>query len=81
MFTYAQIVLTILELANKLFDYGQQQKWINEGQSIEVAKSAAEILRKSNYAKHAIEEFTAKSDSDVDEFLRSLEPSEPSNSK
>ncbi len=73
--------MAVLELANKLIEYGQQQKWINEGQDLAIAKSSAEILRKSNYAKQALSEFAAKSDSDIDEFLRSLEPGEPGDVK
>ncbi len=72
--TWVSIILALLQLANKLFEYGQEQKWISEGQSIAVALATAEILRKSNYAKQAIKEFEDKSDSDVDDFLRSLEP-------
>ncbi len=70
--SYASIILALLKLADTLFSYFQQQKYINEGQEIEVAKALAEILRKSNYAKQALSEFTVKSDADVDDFLRGL---------
>lgn len=70
--TWVSLVLAILQIANKLLEYGQQQKWIGEGEAIAVAKASAEILRKTNYAKQALEEFAAKSDSDVDDFLRGL---------
>ena len=69
-----QIILAFIKLANIIFTFAQEQKWINEGQSIAVAKASAEILRKSNYAKQALEEFAAKSDDDIDDFLRKLEP-------
>lgn len=76
--SYVDIIITLLRLASSLFSYFQQQKWINEGQAQAVAKASVEILRKTNYAKSALEEFAGKSDTDVDNFLRSLEPGDPS---
>lgn len=75
--TWVSIILAVLQLANKLMEYGQQQKWIGEGEAIQVAKASAEIMRKSNYAKNALEEFAGKSDTAIDDFLRGLEPGEP----
>jgi len=75
--TWVSVILTLLKLADTLFSYFQQQKWIGEGEAIQIAKASAEIMRKSGYAKKALEEFSAKSDSDVDDFLRGLEPGEP----
>lgn len=74
--SYVSIILALLKLAESLFGYFQQQKWISEGEAIAVAKASAEIMRKTAYAKHALEEFSAKSDADVDDFLRRLEPGE-----
>lgn len=75
--SWVSLILAVLQLANKLLEYGQQQKWIAVGRDEEIARSTAEILRKTNYAKAALQEFAGKSDSDVDDFLRSLEPGEP----
>lgn len=72
MFSWISLILTALELINKITDYAIKQKYISEGEAIAVAKSQAEILRKSQYAKQALAEFTGKSDSDVDDFLRGL---------
>lgn len=74
---YAPIILAFLNLAGSLFSFFQQRKWISEGEAIAVAKASAEIMRKSNYAKQALAEFSSKSDRDVDDFLRNLEPGEP----
>lgn len=79
--TSASIVLALLKLATSLFGFFQEQKWIGEGEAKAIAVASAEILRKTNYAKHAMEEFAGKSDADIDDFLRSLEPSEPSDGK
>lgn len=76
--SWVSLILALLQLANKLLEWGQQQKWIREGEAIAVAKATAEILRKTEYAKQALAEFAGKSDTDVDAFLRSLEPGQPS---
>lgn len=70
--SWVSLILAVLQLANKLMEYGQQQKWIGEGEDRVIAASTAEILRKTNYAKASLEEFAGKSDSDVDDFLRGL---------
>lgn len=70
--SWVGLILAVLKLANKLFDYANEHRYIAEGEAIAVAKATAEILRKTEYAKHALEEFSAKSDADVDDFLRGL---------
>lgn len=68
------VVLSLLKIASTLFGFFQQQKWISEGQAIEVAKASAEILRKSGYAKKALEEASGMSDDELDRRLREFEP-------
>lgn len=75
--SWVSLVLGLLKLANVIFQWAQEQKWIGEGEAKAVALASAEILRKTNYAKHALEEFAAMSDGDVDQFLRDLEPKPP----
>lgn len=79
MFTWAEVILAFLKITNLLLEEGQKRKWIREGEDKVIAKGLLEITRKSNYGKRALEEFTGKSDADVDDFLRSLEPGQPSN--
>lgn len=74
---YVGIILALLSLASKLFDWFQERKWIAEGADREIAKASVEILRKTNYAKTTLKEFAAKSDSELDDLLRSFEPGEP----
>ncbi len=69
----AGIILAVLKLAGALFDYFQQRKWIAEGEAIQIAKASAEILRKSGYAKHALEEAESLSDTELDQRLRDFE--------
>jgi hypothetical protein len=75
--TWASIILALLKLANFFWEFGQQQRWIAQGRDEEIARATAEILRKTNYAKQALDEFAGKSDADIDDFLRSLEPGKP----
>lgn len=77
MIAWGQIILLGLQLLDRLLSYGQERMWIKQGQDEAIAKATAEILRKSNYAKAALKEFEGKSDSDIDDFLRSLEPGKP----
>lgn len=75
--SWVSVILALLKLASTLFQWAQEQKWINEGEAKAVAKASAEILRKTNYAKHALEEANAMSDSELDQRLRDLEPGPP----
>lgn len=77
MFTWAEIILAFLKITNVLLEEGKKRQWIGEGEAIAVGKASAEIMRKTGYAKHALEEFSGKSDAAVDDFLRALEPGEP----
>ncbi len=67
------IVLAVLQLANRLLTYGQQQGWVKEGQDKFVALTAAEILRKTTYAKEALEQAGVLTPTELDDKLRDLE--------
>lgn len=75
--SWVSLILGLLQLANRLLQWGQEQKWINEGEAKAIAKASAEILRKTEYAKQALEEAAAMSDADLDKWLRDLEPKPP----
>ncbi len=70
---WGQIILLVLQLLDRMVAYGQQQKWINQGKDEEIAKQAVEVLRKTDYAKRAMEEAAAMSTDTVDKRLRDLE--------
>ena len=74
MIVWSKIILAILSIAEILLRFGQQQKWIAEGEQRAIAAASAEILRKTEYAKQALEELGHLSDSQLDDFLRKLEP-------
>lgn len=72
--SYASIILLLLKIVSSLSNYFQQQKWMNEGEALAVAKAAAEMVRKSKYAKQVMDEVNAMPDAAVDDSLRELEP-------
>lgn len=74
MIVWSKIILAILSIAEILLRFGQQQKWIAEGEQRAIAAASAEILRKTEYAKHALEELSRLNDAQLDDFLRKLEP-------
>lgn len=74
MMTYGGIVLAVIQFLMKLYDYSREQMWINEGEAKAYAKTLAENLRKSGYAKQALAEAHAKSDTELDDLLREFEP-------
>jgi len=69
-----KIILAILSIAEILLRFGEQRKWISEGEQRAIAAAHAEALRKSEYAKHTLEELSRLSDDQLDDFLRKLEP-------
>lgn len=75
MFTYAKIALILLQLANKLFDWLQAQKYRDEGFQKAMAEEAAAILRKSNYAREVMARVSNLDAAGTDKLLRDLEPS------
>ncbi len=72
MIVWGRIILLTMQLLDRMLKYGQQQSWISEGRDQEIAKAAVEVLRKTEYAKRAMEEFSTTTDDAVDKFLRDL---------
>lgn len=74
---YIGIILAVLEGVTRFIGWVQDRQKIDEGERIQIAKAAVEILRKSGYAKRALEEASALSDAELDQRLRDFEPGEP----
>lgn len=74
IFTWGEIALALIKIVSAFLDAAQRRQWLKEGEEKAIAKALAETLRMSGYAKHALEEFAGKSDADIDDFLRNLEP-------
>lgn len=74
MFTWPQIILLVLQIADKLIDTVQQNKWMKAGADAEIAKVSAAILRKTQAGKELWEKIDAMDADAVDAGLRGLEP-------
>jgi hypothetical protein len=74
--SWLSLILAVIQLVNRLVQYGQEQKWIGEGEARQIAKAQAESIRKSGYAREVMAEVDAMSDTAVDDGLRDLEPGE-----
>lgn len=74
MFTWPEIVLLFLKLANAIMTEVHDAKSFQAGTDAEIAKTSAAILRKTQAGKAIMEKVDAMSDADVDAGLRGLEP-------
>jgi hypothetical protein len=73
MISWLKIALEVLNLVEMLLDKARTARDTQAGTDAEIARSAARILQKTEFGKHALEEFRANPGA-ADEFLRSLEP-------
>ena len=69
MITYAQIGLLVLQIAKWFLDRASEQKSYNEGVQKEVAREAASIMLKNEFAKKMMEKVNAMSRTDLDALL------------
>ena len=74
MFTWPEIILLLLRIVNAIIEQVNQDKWIKAGADAEIAKAAAEIMKKTAAGKAIWEKVNALSDADLDAALRNLEP-------
>lgn len=72
MFTWASIVLAILQAVNAIMDFVNTEKAQQAGVDAEIAKVSAAILAKTKAGKAIMEKVNAISDTDVDAALRDL---------
>ncbi len=74
MFTWAEIVLLFLKLANAIMGAVNDQKQFQAGTDAEIAKTSAAILAKTKAAKDIRDQVNALTKEAVDAQLASLEP-------
>jgi hypothetical protein len=74
MFTWAEIILLILKIADAIMGRVNQDEWIKAGADAEIAKISAAILAKTAAGKKMMEKVNALSEPEVDAGLRGLEP-------
>lgn len=71
--TWASIILTVLRLVEWMVRIGNENKWIKIGEDRAIARSSAEVLRKTEFANETLAEITKLDDAGVDDLLRKLE--------
>ena len=74
MFTWAEVALLFLKLANMFLAQINSATLIKAGTDAEIARASASILLKTKAAKAIMEEVSAMSGDHVDLLLRQLEP-------
>lgn len=74
MFDWVKIVLLILQLADKVFDWSVKQGYIQQGRDEEIAQQTAAILAKTEYAKNVRAKIATMDSETVNTALRDLEP-------
>ena len=74
MFTWAEIVLLFLKLANAIMGAVNDQKQFQAGTDAEIAKTSAAILGKTKAAKEIRDQVNALTKDAVDAQLAGLEP-------
>ena len=71
---WADIALVVLRLAVGFIDWARGQQQFNAGQDYALAQIAAEVLKKSVFAKNVMEQINGVRGEDLDKLLKSLEP-------
>ncbi len=74
MFTWPEIVLLLLKLANAIMGEVHDAKAFKAGTDAEIAKTSAAILAKTQAMQKVREEVNALTNDAVDAQLRGLEP-------
>lgn len=72
MFSWIEIALAFLKIANALIAWGRERELVSSGQDQEIAKQSAAILVKSNAAKAVMQQVSTLDDKQVDDVLKQL---------
>jgi hypothetical protein len=72
--SWVSFALMLLRVVNQIMTWARERELISKGQDIEIARTAASILAKTEYAKDVRDKITKMDDQAVDDALRALEP-------
>lgn len=72
MFSWVQLALTLLKIANSLITWGRERELISEGQDKQIAQESVAILTKSQFAKSVMQQMSALDDKQTDDVLKQL---------
>lgn len=68
------LAIALLQLVNKLVDWGRAQADYDKALDRQIAEQSAAILAKTEFGNAALKKISDMPDSAVDDLLRSLEP-------
>lgn len=72
MFSWVQLALVLLKLANSFITWSRERELISEGEDKQIARETTAILVKSQFAKDTMTAMSALPESKVDDVLRQL---------
>ena len=72
MFSWIEIALALLKIANSLITWGRERDLVSSGQDKEIAEQSVAILVKSNAAKEVMQQMSALDDKQIDDVLKQL---------
>jgi len=72
MFSWVELALALLKLANGLINWARERELISEGQDKEIAAQSAVILVKSQFAKDAMTRISGMTEAQTDDVLKQL---------
>ena len=72
--TYVKLILALFQIIEAILDWSKEQRFKQEGADEEIAKAAIRTLQKTEYAKRMLTQAHSMSESDILDYLQSLEP-------
>lgn len=72
--TWVSFALMLLRVVDSIMTWARKRELISQGQDIEIARTTASILAKTEYAKNVRDKIARLDDAAVDDALRDLEP-------
>lgn len=72
--SYVKVIMALLQIVDAILDWSKERRFRQEGVDEEIARASMRILQKTEFANRTLQDFNNKSESDVLDYLRSLEP-------
>jgi hypothetical protein len=72
VFSWIELALALLKIANSLITWGRERELVSAGQDKQIAEQSAAILVKSDAAKAVMQQMSVLDDKQVDDVLKQL---------
>jgi hypothetical protein len=72
--SYIKIILALLQIVDAILDWSKERRFKQEGADEEIARAAIRVLQKTEYSKRMLTQARSMSESDILDYLQSLEP-------